>query len=1403
MKFRVTTPQEAESSIIYIEADSWFSALQNYLLEQGQEARTNRLKFTVKQDGISATVQDKETGQTWDIDAEIASPDILSLFVSQMRQSYFLLKPYGWLLVLVFFLTAIPTYVALRWLSFPPTIQWIFAWALGSQASLWLWSGLISSVGIAENVGEMHWKAEHLVRQTLLSFACSGGLFGLTHYTTYHTQLSIWWRTAFALLGFSIFLYGLYRFVSFLLIRSELKGWINPGKSRRWIARSMTILILVLGATLFGVFDFIVGMHWWYRTYVTQERVIEVQKRSEILHSLQLKTLHDRKGAYLGLLARSESDWSRYYNQSQLLSWKISQTIQWSEGAVPPPAWWWVYLPDGDSLLSEPFSLKAFFRVPYYFLKQRRKVGGSTPALQAAKNFMDFGLKRRRKSLLDTIGMKLFVEIPRAYIMAQRFTPREMMATYMSTLWAGRGGNYGLHRMSLYYFNVENPAHLNWNQAAVLAASLPNPGRFNPWYLAQCRRNACQNKRRAKVWKVWKERIRQVKQKIRRRGHTVSSKLPPFSNGLSRLRTLSRKWLKHDAHIRSWIRKELPQTIPDWNQSSKFQLSYDRTLTLGRSKLKRLSKTARQTRTSSTQAQTQRPTLSTQKTPKASYSKASSPSSRKDSQKTLKTQENQRGLVGFIRAKLKEYRHYIPDLQIAYTLVDAQKGQIVSQYGGDGHVDMALAKKPVVGSVFKVLTLFIGKYWPDRLPLINQGRNPKKRIRRLFTYQPQAGVRGHYVRNSHGMVKFVNKRSALAMSANIGFVFLSLRWTWLLDRTQSKEVIRIGLEHMYRQRLRLSPQAARKRAHQAMSDPAFWLRDLKGKLGYRSYLKRWQTRALFEAGKGSAIQELIRKRTVSPRTLTLFLDSDSLKGFGRRIQSRWSHYRFGYARKWKEQRDWEWISWIRPLRMELGLRYIMYLGQQIAQMGERRDYLKPVMTMTLGVNNADTRQLAALSSTVAANRIVHPKIIRTIYRGNRIRYAQKQVRSSLILPKGTIQDIQKAMHAVIRWGTATRAGRLVLRKHGSALFKRSGAKTGTVQRSRGVSCIGYIGHRAGALTISTPHNRPLVKYMLYTSLQNVTKQLQGKVQSFHQCMLKNPDTTSSKHRYCKRKHTYWKERTERYQKKLAYYTQQAERYVRVQKIWKRSLRKAARFERKAKILAQRMAFKRRQVGIYQKYAAGDRRMIQLYERWMKTFDDRNQRKLKASKTKAIATHTLRVQAQKQEARFIQELEQIKHVLRLKKPHRTRSSIHKREWRKLVRTLQKIRYNIKKASYLKRIRIARDKTVRHRIQRYIRLIRTKTKQYHAQNKRMQNNQKRLERWKKKALEVEGSILVLQKGRQATLEQQKKWLQQAAREEADYNRLEALVKRTHKRWKLYSSDACWLLFSLLSQWTQSDS
>ncbi len=1195
-------------------------------------------------------------------------------------------------------------------LQFPQEIALLFGAILGVEAAMLLWLSLRLYDQIQTSIAESRYQHDRLQRRALWSSAVV--LLGSIGFLLYPPKV-MWSKTLFLLALGLLGVYALMLTLITWLLRAELSGRIRYGFAEKWIAWIAVLSVLCTGFVVAMLFNFLGGIYWWHRQYVTPTKRAEVMERNKLLRSIQITTLHDRDNRPLGLFNRTQSDWNQHYNDPTLLDWKISQTVGIAEGRVDQPAWWWRYLPDGESLKCEPFSIEAFLRVPYYLVKQRRKVGGSTPALQAAKNFLDFGQKRQGIGLFRTVSGKLFDEMPRSYIMCQAFSPREMMAIYLATLWAGQGDNYGLHRLGLYYFDVQDPRHFDWNQAVVAAASLPNPGRFNPWYLEGCRRGKCESPRRAKVYEVWIKRIQQIKARLRSTGIQVPQALPAFQNGLGRLKAVSHEWKMHDLHIRQWIEKSMPSEIQDWRNGARIQLYYDRELTVGK--------------------------------------------------------DGQRGLISVAEQGYAPFREQIDDLQLAYTLVDANTGEIVSQYGGSGHVDMALAQKPVFGSVFKVLTSLIAHHWPDELPLINRGH--KTPNQRRFVYHPWGKSQGHWVRNSHKMPPFVKKDQALAISANIGYVFLSLRWTWALQPDAWPAIFERGLRHLLEDKKKMSSEEARLTVEKLKKDPVEMRKLFVREFGYMHYFKDLRENAIFEAAKAATVQALLPEASLHQRTLdaedtkkkqdeeqrkkkrsvdeilaelspdarpqpvlsglhptkpnttptaplpteppvtttqlTEFLDTepDGLFPANPKIQRTFQEKKKHFEKIFQGPLSLEEIGWVRELRMEMGLRYIAWLAEEIAGFDRKRSGLLPVMTMTLGVNDTDTRQLAAIAAFIASGKIVRPALLYRVEREKDSHIPGKPALFPSPLPEAVVASVRKRMRGVLQSehkGTASGAGQALIKRYGTSILEQAGAKTGTVQSTRGVSCIGFLGHLTGAVTLSTPKNDPLKTFRLRPAL-------------------------TQKKRLAERLNQLWLKRYQR--------ANERSRTARI------ALQRATRYEEQARTLEQQ---------------------IQQHKRIGKRF----------------------FQARKQHIESEKQIEhlqqQYKRLATKRRNAGKRATLAQRKIRILTQRKRRIREQQQSLPPLEQASPPQRKqleTLRNTLAQTNALYQTRMQQYQAAILEQ-------EQWSRQASESQTRIKNLQS--------------QAQQSKSEYLRLKPAFLRGHQPWTLSSSQACRILFSLISEW-----
>ncbi|MCB9641522.1 MAG: hypothetical protein H6728_00395 [Myxococcales bacterium] len=1351
---------------------------------------------------------------------------------------------YGWWTLLVFALVTALSTGAFLWLGLPLSACWGFGIFFGFQVWGAFWFVIWSHLFARGRMAEMRWQGSRFFWRGLFKAALGGGLVWAFLIWRPNLFQSLFWNTSLLIGASAIGISGAFSLLTSLILRIQVYGNVNVDFAENAISSVDTWRQIALLFPFLFFANFVILMHVWHQRYVTPELRQQVNQRHLQLRALRLKSLFDRNNKPLGLYERTESDWHEEYNDPALLQWPISQAIALSEGEVQQPTWWWRYLPDGQQLLSEPFSLEAFLRVPYYFLKQRRKVGGSTPALQAAKNFIDFGEARHRRGILKTIQIKLFEEIPRSYVMSQHLTPREMMATYMATLWSGYSNHYGLHRMSLYYFGQSKPSALTWNQAVVLAASLPNPGHLNPWFLSSCRQHKCSTRGRKRAWKTWNKRIDALKEKLRAQGIKVPDDLPKFVNKMNKLRVLSKKNLIQDSHIRRWVRQERKE-YKEWPKASVAQLSFDYALTHTLQKPAPPPPKAKRYRSKVSLPQ-KHPILAT-KGAKASSRPAFTAVAPQPQAPTWLPAN----FVGLMMPSLETYRKELPTLQLAFTLVDARDGMILSQYGGDQQVDMASAGKPVVGSTFKVLTLLTaGRFWPDALPLLNAGEGKtykQRKTKRFFYHQPPKG-RGHAIQNSHSMAKYLTKRAALRVSANIGFVFFSLRWSWFTPSSMDQEILRIGLSQMYQEKYKTTPEKVAKIVEKRIKDPTLLLIDLRDLFGYRPYFRELRQGSLFEAAKAQAILSLLKRRAIAPKRLTRFLDSDSLQGFSRRLQGEYYQHRATLQKAWGPGVSLPLLMWNKDFRMELGLRYIIHIAKQVTGLDPQKRHLAPVMTMTLGTHNASNSELAAVAATVAAQQVRRPHIIQRLYRGKKVLYdaAVQRIQPKLAL---SFQETYQAMQSVLRAGTAARSGAMLAKKHGYRILKESGAKTGTVQNSKGVSCIGFVGHRAGSLSLSTPEYRRLRTLRLRSSYTTRLASYEKAVKR-EQRRLEKASTPKAKARIEKVLQGA-KKRLEAYQKLLQRYDEAAQRYLRTGRIWRETEQQAERAWLSAEVHKKRASLHQRQAHIYREYAAGNERMLQLFVKWFERYHKERQDHLQKrteeaeqAKQSFQRASQARKEALEQYEKKVQEIgfprQQKQHFALYKSTQQQRKQWHQslsakcrgirdvrgcqlrlliaqrapkrqlaKQLHESLRRLQRAKLALQRAKLATRRSQAQKKLAQKRLQAAQKRLEAaqkrlveKTPRFLHYVQQRQINRERKTKWLQRAKVEEQAGIDRLKIREQSLEKQKQLLVLAKQQKDTYKRTEAQVYTTHKAWSLSSSKACYLLFTLLARWKEYD-
>ncbi len=1101
------------------------------------------------------------------------------------------------------------TGVALTFVGFPLKFSLTFSFILGAEVFIALWLGLEIYIFIW-NRAFIDSRANFKIALFLILGAVVLGIW------KFSGQLNIWLKTALLTAAVVLLSYGVLLFLARLGLKleSSVQGYAS-GSAVKFLGKLSGGLIATLVFTALLLLDFLGGIFWWYNTYVTPEQRKKVEARLKYLRSIQLTSLYDRHGKYIGLYAKTDSDWSRYYNDPDILNWKISRAIVIAEGKVGEPAWWWRYLPDGEKLKCEPFSIEGFLRMPYYLIRQRRKVGGSPPTLQAAKNFLDFGQKRKKLGILQTVRVKLFEEMPRSYIMCQSFSPRDMMAIYQATLWAGYRNNYGMHRMALYFYGTDELPSLDWNRAVVLASSLPNPGIYNPWYLKNCRLGKCENKRREKVYKSWLKRIKIIKNKVRKRYKVqIPDELPPFKNGLSRLRAVSRRWKNHDLHLRLWIKNDIPPHLKEWKRGSRIQLYYDRQLMTGK--------------------------------------------------------EGEPGLAAVLKPFLVKYREQIDDLQISFVLINSKNGQIVAQYGGDGEVDMASSLKPVMGSVFKTITfLAAAPYWPEKLPLLNSGRAGEGR--RAFRYHLYPRQRPHRVRNSHKMPPFISLKEALVESANIGFVYLSLRWSWFVPFVQWRKHLAVGLKQMLADKFKYSGERLESEVKSLVDDPKKLKVLLIRHFGYGLFFKNLRKNAAFERAKLSTINYFLNESgaELPPeklQALAQLLDLDpgeSLDSLPSDISEKFEAYREEIAKIFSEgEVTLELLSWNRELRMEIGLRYLIYLAEVIAGMDRKKNHLLPVVTLTLGVNDARTDQLARLALLYAGGKLWDTAFVRRVEKDGRELFLKKPTPRNPPAERKALEKLREAMRGVLEKGTAKIAGNYLKGEFGGTLPPDCGAKTGTVQRSRGVACIGFLGERAGAVTLSTPKNDSLRTYRIRRRLtRELDKYRLEKMRwekLFEKYREKEPARAARYKKYIEK----YEKLIQKEEEKLKKLRELGKRFHKLRKMYKSELKLA----RKLYYLIRRNNWKIRRVKSKIRF---QKRRIRSYEKRISSIEKQLASKDSKYLKKRLDFWKNRLLRSKQ---YLQKLERRLKLLQknssiLAKRHR----LHKRNYKKYLQEYRKI------------------------------------------------------------------------------------------------------------------------------------
>lgn len=251
------------------------------------------------------------------------------------------------------------------------------------------------------------------------------------------------------------------------------------------------------------------GVHWWHKQFVTPALAKKVLRRgSYLFHRKHTKIIYSNKDIFT-IYDRHPTDFDDSYKDPNLMQWKISRLVYMAEGAIRKPRFWWAFMPEGKQLRCEPFAIDSMLGAFTRSIHSKKWFGGSTPVVQLAKNIMTLG-RTRGLSSFEKLEVKVFQELPIAYTLCRHYTPRQILQLYLLTVWIGTSNHYGLHRLTLRFFGVKNPALLTMKQAIYIVASLPNPAIYNPWYMKSCLKGQCHNATQRRFFKKWKSRLRNI-----------------------------------------------------------------------------------------------------------------------------------------------------------------------------------------------------------------------------------------------------------------------------------------------------------------------------------------------------------------------------------------------------------------------------------------------------------------------------------------------------------------------------------------------------------------------------------------------------------------------------------------------------------------------------------------------------------------------------------------------------------------------------------------------------------------------------------------------------------------------------------------------------------------------------
>lgn len=935
-----------------------------------------------------------------------------------------------------------------------------------------------------------------------------------------------------------------------LCVLGSIALFINMHKGPGWcLGVSLVSVFIVFPAFLF-IGTGLYFRYQWYPTYVVKAKEADrVKQRYEVLRGRKETFLYDYSdirlmSPYTGL----KSSWR---GDKITMKLPVTKVVLASEGDIDynqckgniscmvlTPAFHLfvkMFNPGKKKLNCQPLSPDGLARIPLQAYRGT-KSGGSNPVQQLAKTYYCFKRtkdgnckqmrslqkkkmkeKKKRKNRLarkvDIAIHKFTTELATATVLCEQFSKLDVMRLYFNGLYYGKGDQYGLQYQSTYYF-AKQPEKLNFYESVIIAAGLPNPAQLNPWFLKSCRTGYGKGKckrgsRRWRKYREWRKRIRNVIANVRKSikpqdrsqflkdikaaGHHNDLSKPfgisLFRDGLDKKGVeldLARN-TRHGIHLRKyWITPVLErEKIAKAAQSGyRIYLTYSKKL---RASIDAVRKTA----------------------------------------------------LAEFRSLLKQSDDTKPEqdkVQVAFTITNAQTGEELVREGGDLYVDMNTAPKSGMGSVYKIMTLLVlSQFWPNGIPFINYGVNrkqscgggPEKCTQVRYFY----GTRSYYKsrrlydpKNDHGMRPYVDKVRALAKSANIGFVFLSLRYIHFLNNQKKRELFTKSLENMYLQK---HPNATYKEAAEKVAK-------MFAEGGYthlERFIKRtWdgyllcdplqRQKAAFEAAKAATLAHFRSQVTVyntdagfTPLGISLaeLVGSNPAKGLSPKVgeevkkvfDQKLSHFQMKYSGPVTTEE----ALYYPRLSVVLGLQYLEHMTRKIMGIrmprGKKVDGWQAAPGMTLGTGSFTIRNMLRIPMLVVSNgQGGLPYIVRSVESGEPGKkvgdnksdfgnievlydHASKKlpVRSWVkLIPSDSFRITQRAMAAVASSGTAYRAYR-ELKNHFGDKFStiRSGFKTGTANDVRGVACSGFLEDTsttpsiklAGALTISTPSNKTL------------------------------------------------------------------------------------------------------------------------------------------------------------------------------------------------------------------------------------------------------------------------------------------------------------------------------------------